>query len=69
MGVPRLSPFVETHFPPRFGCFLPLPFGRPPSLPHSRILEANSRLPHCLILAAALRLPNSLAALFLDVMN
>jgi hypothetical protein len=32
-------------------------------------LEANSRLPHCLILAAALRLPNSLAALFLDVMN
>src|SRR6266481_2594166 len=66
----NIPSFVNAHCLPRFDCcFLPLPFGLPPSLPHSRILETNSRLPHCLILAAALRLPNSLAALFLVAMK
>src|SRR5271166_4486987 len=44
-----------------------LPFGRPPSLPHSRIRRLNSALPHFLARASALRLPMRLAALLASV--
>src|SRR5208283_5519100 len=56
---------VDTHFVPPF--FLLLPFGRPPSLPHSRIRRLNSCLPHFLARASALRLPMRLAALLASV--
>jgi hypothetical protein len=62
--------FVDTDFTPRFDrCFLPLPIGRPPSLPHSRILATNSRLPHRLIRTCALRRPIRLAAFFTVVIH
>src|SRR5271166_6662028 len=60
-----ITTFVDAHFVPPF--FLPLPFGRPPSLPHSRILATNARLPHFFFLASALRLPMRLAALLASV--
>src|SRR5262249_6914532 len=33
----HFATFVDAHCLPRFPDFLPLPFGRPPSFPHSRI--------------------------------
>src|SRR5271163_367898 len=66
----HVAALVETHFSPRFDlCVLPLPLGRPPSLPHSRILATNSRLPQRLIRASALRRPIRLAALVMFSMH
>ena len=50
-------------------CFFPLPFGRPPNLPHSCIRLTNSRLPHCLMRASALRRPIRLAASLIGSMH
>src|SRR5271157_3218456 len=57
----NVATLVDAHFVPPF--FLPLPLGRPPSLPHSRIRRLNSALPHFLARTSALRLPMRLAAL------
>src|SRR5438552_2656182 len=54
--------FVD-HRLPRFDFFFPLPFGLPPSFPHSCIRRSNSALPHSLIRTSALRRPIKLAAL------
>src|SRR5215831_16995434 len=67
-GENKLVPIHSTtrkycHHSPPFCCFFPEPFGRPPSLPHSRILRLNFCLPHFLIRASALRRPMRLAAL------
>jgi len=56
----RLSALVDHSFP--FPLVLVF-FGRPPSLPHSRIFLTNSRLPQFFWRTSALRFPRALAAL------
>src|SRR5207253_9471487 len=53
---------VYAHCSPRFPFCLPLPLGRPPSLPHSCIRRINSFLPHFFCRAWALLRPIMLAA-------
>src|SRR5262249_28493235 len=56
-----ITPFVDHCFPFRS---LSDFFGRPPSLPHSRMRFWNSFLPHFFWRTSALRLPSALAASF-----
>src|SRR5215467_3453673 len=59
----HLAALINAHFAPRFP--LPLPLGRPPSLPHSRMRRSNSFLPHFFLRASALLRPIRLAALLI----
>src|SRR5437667_3310975 len=63
----HFTALVDAHCSPRLGFFFPLPFGRPPSLPHSRIRRTNSFLPHSLVRHSALLRPKMLAALLTSV--